>query len=225
MTEAAHAPPAPTPSIQIDLEPGRGTLAVLAGSVRSLVEATVKTQVDDDTLREAARLAAEADRMLRDDLREGSPRRDPDGIRSRGLPFQYNPVLGVSNPYAPPVDLEIVDGAVHGRAVLNHAYEGPPGYVHGGILSLILDQTLGLANLVAGTPGMTLSLDVRYRRPTPLDTPLEIMSRHDRVDGRDIHCVGTISADGQVTVEAEGVFRAVPKAKSESYFKDHFRRG
>lgn len=212
-------------SLAIDVETSSPELAELARQVRRLTEATVKTQVSPDVMDAVTQRLSDAATDLEQDLRQGSQRRDPERVRTRGLPFEYNPVLGVANPYAPPVDIEVVDGAVHGTTRLHHAYEGPPGYVHGGILSLILDQTLGLANVIAGTPGMTLALNVRYLRPTPLDTDLQIHSVHDRIEDRNIVSVGSISADGETTVTAEGIFRALSPARGREYFKDHFDRG
>lgn len=210
--------------LTIDTRASSPELAELARNVRRLTEATVKTQVATEILRGVSEQLTQASTELEQDLREGSQRRDPELVRTRGLPFQYNPVLGTVNPYAPPVEIDVVDGAVLGRARLHHAYEGPPGFVHGGILSLILDQTLGLANVIAGTPGMTLALNLHYRYPTPLDTDLEIHSAHDRIDGRNIVALGSIRANGRTTVTAEGIFRSVSPAKGREYFKDHFER-
>lgn len=203
----------------------RDGLAALAAAVRSLVEATVKTEVGQADLDVARSSLAQADEVLRRSQRNGSPPTSVGEDGRRRLRFLTNPVLGVANPIAPPVELRVEDGVVVATVTLSHVYEGPPGFVHGGVLSLILDQTLSLANLVAGSPGMTKSLHVDYRAPTPLDTPLEIRSEHDRVDGRDIHCLGTISAGGRVTVEAEGIFRSPPRDKGAAYFKDHFSGG
>lgn len=221
---AAHETPPPSPPLAIDIGPSSPELARLAEQVRRLTAATVRTRVAPEVLQRVAEDVARSSDQLEQELREGSPRRDPDQVRSRGLPFQYNPVLGTGNPYAPPVEIEVVDGAVHGTARMHHAHEGPPGFVHGGILSLVLDQTLGLANVVAGRAGMTLALNVRYLHPTPLDTDLEIHSVHDRVEGKNIVSVGSIRADGRTTATAEGIFRAVPQAKGRQYFKDHFDR-
>ena len=35
------------------------------------------------------------------------------------------------------------------------AYEGPPGYVHGGWVALTFDEILGMTNIASGHPGMT----------------------------------------------------------------------
>jgi hypothetical protein len=49
---------------------------------------------------------------------------------------------------------------------------------------------------------------VRYRIPTPLHTELRYEGRLVRVDGRKIVTTAVVSADGEVTAEAEGLFIA-----------------
>ena len=55
-------------------------------------------------------------------------------------------------------------------------FNGYPNVVHGGIVAAILDETAGRSLLLSGDPDdlmVTLKLEVRYRRPTPTDTPLK----------------------------------------------------
>jgi acyl-coenzyme A thioesterase PaaI-like protein len=198
------------------VEPPQEEQTRLADSVRRLADAVVRSAVDPGDLADAAdRLDAVSERLEREQ-REGTSRRLSN--REGGLALYYNPVLGIGNPYAPPVRFEFVDDELVGTATLSDVYEGPPGFVHGGILSLMLDQTLGLANLVAGHPGMTIGLDVRYRKPTPLHVPIEIRSRHSETDGRTVYCEGSISVDGTTTVEATGIFRALTKERGRELF-------
>ncbi len=56
---------------------------------------------------------------------------------------------------------------VIGHANFGVAYEGPPGYVHGGIIAAAFDEVLGMAQSLTGNPGMTGTLSIRYRRPDP----------------------------------------------------------
>jgi acyl-coenzyme A thioesterase PaaI-like protein len=118
-------------------------------------------------------------------------------------------VTGPQNAIAPPLKMRgLPDGSVAGTATLGLQYQGPPGCVHGGILALLLDHILGTANWRAGTTGPTGELTLRYERPTPLLTELTVWARQVSVDGRKIRTEGTISANGQVCVRAEGLFIA-----------------
>lgn len=129
---------------------------------------------------------------------------------------RHDPVTGPENAIAPPLHLRgRDDGSIEGETVLGMPYQGPPGYVHGGISALLLDHTLGVANGWAGTSGMTAELTLRYRRLTPLFEPLTVTARQVSIDGRKIRTQGAISAGGQACVEASGLFiaRHVPRPR------------
>lgn len=121
-------------------------------------------------------------------------------------PFDNSPVMGLSNPLAPPMLLEVLDDAVVGTAVLGSAYEGPPGYVHGGFVAAMFDELLGLTQTLSGQPGMTGRLTVTYRSPTPLHTELRFHGAVASASGRKILCRGTIHAGDTLCAEAEGLF-------------------
>ena len=67
-----------------------------------------------------------------------------------------------------------VFGPAHalGLVRFGSAYEGPPGHVHGGFVAAAFDEVLGYVQSLGGRPGMTGTLTVRYRSPTPLYTEL-----------------------------------------------------
>lgn len=129
---------------------------------------------------------------------------------------RHDPVTGPENAIAPPLHLVGQDdGSIRGEVTLGFPYQGPPGYVHGGVSALLLDHTLGVANFYAGQSGMTGTLTLRYHRPTPLFTQLVVTGRQVAVEGRKIRTVGEISVDGQVCVSAEGLFvsKDVPRPR------------
>ncbi|GAB04872.1 hypothetical protein M2359_004365 [Gordonia amarae] len=62
-------------------------------------------------------------------------------------------------------------------------FEGPPGLVHGGFLGVFFDSVMQQHNCQEGLAGKTRSLNVRYRRPTPLLRELEFdiaRTEHER---------------------------------------------
>lgn len=126
---------------------------------------------------------------------------------------KHDPASGPENAIAPPLTMfGNPDGSVSGIITLGLPYQGPPGFVHGGISALLLDHAFGLANHWAGKAGMTGTLTLRYRRPVPLFEPLEIWARFDRGEGRKLFLVGGISHGGQTCLDADAVFisRFVP---------------
>jgi uncharacterized protein (TIGR00369 family) len=66
-------------------------------------------------------------------------------------------------------------GQIRAEVIVPARYNGYPGIVHGGIVAAILDETSGRAVLLEGSAEnlmVTAKLEVRYRRPTPTETPL-----------------------------------------------------
>lgn len=123
--------------------------------------------------------------------------------------FDHSPLVGLANPIAPPLSLHVDGAMVRGIATFGIAYEGPPGHVHGGFIAAAFDEVLGMAQSMSGTPGMTGTLTIRYRRPTPLNQTVRFEGRMDRVEGRKIFASGTLHVRETLCAEAEGIFVAV----------------
>jgi uncharacterized protein (TIGR00369 family) len=181
-------------------------LAMLAAAVRDLVEATVLTDVRPTDIRAAAEAVSGLLPGLDAARRPAPPVADVDG---NGMLRQLaSPVTGALNPIAPPIEIvALPDGTARSEFTLSPVYEGPPGCVHGGVSAMILDHVAGAAALLNGTPGMTATLDLRYRRPTPHSVPLVAEAKADRVEGRKTYVEARIvDLDGRSTVEATGMF-------------------
>ena len=187
---------------------------VLAAAVRRLVDAVVRTQAAPGAVADAARAVDAVTATLSDDLRTGPY--SPDLTD----PFlnPHSVVGGAVNPLAPPVSLTAGPDGVTGRFRLGSPYEGPPGLVHGGVLSLVLDHVLGQAALAAGHGGMTVKLELRYKAPTPLHTDLVAEGHLVQVDGRKVRIDGSISAGGTTTVEATGLFFQIDRSTAAELF-------
>ena len=123
--------------------------------------------------------------------------------------FDDSPLIGLSNPLSPPISLQVRDGRVYGTAVFGSAYEGPPGCLHGGFVAAAFDEVLGFAQSLTGNPGMTGTLTIRYRAPTPLNTELAFEAWVERTEGRKIFARGMVRAGSLLTAEADGIFVSV----------------
>lgn len=124
-----------------------------------------------------------------------------------GAFFDQSPLIGLANPLAPPVTIGRTGETTAAATVtFGSAYEGPPGHVHGGFVAAAFDEVLGYTQSLSGAPGMTGTLIVRYRKPTPLHQELLFEASLVRVEGRKIFTEATVSADGVLTAEAEGIF-------------------
>lgn len=184
----------------------------LAEAVRGLVDLTVWADVPDDVLDRAAGTLEQALASIgRVAPPERRPRIFPDPDRHAQDIFPTSPVIGFENPLAPPVRLWTVpgpDGEVElaGEATFGIAYEGPPTCVHGGVIAQVFDEVLGSVNIVNRMAGMTGTLTVRYRRPTPLETPITIRARPAGRERRKVFCSGAMYVEGELTAEADGIF-------------------
>lgn len=190
----------------------------LAEAVRKLIDHAVVSEVPDDEVAEIVDVLEGIDERLKQHPR-GTTRAPTlpifDDLQAT---FRGDPIIGEHNPIAAPVVISLDGTTVRGSANLGAAYEGPPGYVHGAIIAGIFDQLLGLANLAAGTPGMTGTLTVRYRKPTPLHTDLVFEGKTDRRERRKIFTKGTLHVGGELTAEAEGVFISLGVERAIEYF-------
>ena len=187
-----------------ELERQRVLYGGLTNSVRDLLDATIRTLVDDDEIRAAqAEVDAIVQRLRKEQL--DGPYGVRFGAEGRGRPWG-NTVVGVRNAAAPPLVIEHDDeGRSWSDFHLGAAYEGPPNLVHGGVSSMILDQMLGEAAGAGGKPGMTATLTLTYRRGTPLGD-LRAEAWIDRSSGYKTWAKGHILGPEGVTVEAEGLF-------------------
>ncbi|TFV60478.1 PaaI family thioesterase [Geodermatophilus sp. DF01-2] len=191
----------------------------LGTALRQLVDASVRTTVPAAELRAAA---AEARAVT---TRLAVTQRPPTQLPALDDPLVfrrvYNPVSGVGSALAPPLRIRPAAGGVVAEATLGQAYEGPPGYVHGGMSSLLMDQLLGAAAIAAGLWGMTVHLELDYRRPVPLSTPLVLRARVTESAGRRCVVTGTIAIAGapdRPLVEARGVFVMPREELRADYF-------
>ncbi|HEY4028628.1 MAG TPA: PaaI family thioesterase [Candidatus Dormibacteraeota bacterium] len=194
----------------------------LADAVRELIEQVAASTAPDAALAEATSAVRAATERLR---AAGTGRRitfRTDAGRDGMTPGEYrrlNPLSGVLNPLAPPAAYEeTAGGTIEARVTFGVAYQGPPGYVHGAFIAGVFDDVLGVANLASGHPGMTVRLEVRYLRATPLHTPLRVVARHTRREGRRIFASATMHAGDRVTAEADGVFAEITVDRAKELF-------
>jgi acyl-coenzyme A thioesterase PaaI-like protein len=180
----------------------------LMSAVRRLLETASTGAYTED----AAHAAAQA---LTDATAELASNPAPPGGVAPSVRFNFiakNPISGLLNAVAPPVTHDIVDGLdggvreVRGAVNFGHIYEGPPGWVHGGIVSAVLDDALGVANGVAGMGAVTGTLTVRFIKPTPLNTDLRLEARYTHSEGRKVHAWAGLYRSDELLAEAHGLF-------------------
>lgn len=99
------------------------------------------------------------------------------------------------------------DGDVRSRCELAAHYQGWRGIAHGGIVMALLDEAMAHAAGFAGHRGVTAAVNVRFRRPVPLERPIEVRGR---VTWQRRNVVGVegdiLDNDGTLLAHAEGSF-------------------
>jgi acyl-coenzyme A thioesterase PaaI-like protein len=93
---------------------------------------------------------------------------------------------------------------------LTRIYQGPPGYIHGGIVATLMDEAMSKLNRPLGVIAFTRHMEVDYLRPSPLDQPLTLIGTHLSRKGRKLfHQAELRLADGTVLARAKGLFVAL----------------
>lgn len=189
----------------------------LADSMRIIIERLVATAAPTEEIIEAsdelARVALRFDRLGSVGTRYEGFAEAANAGGDRRASFEHSPFIGRANPLSPPIHLQEIDGKVHGRVTFGSAYEGPPGCLHGGYVAGAFDEVLGATQSLSDAPGMTGTLTVIYRNPTPLHTDLHFIGELTGVEGRKIYTHGTLMANDVLCAEADAVFISIDREK------------
>jgi hypothetical protein len=194
----------------------------LATAVRRLMVATVTATASPELVTETARQVAALAERLERHVPESGPvptarfaehtvaSEEIDTLTS-AMPFDM--VVGSCNPVALPLTIEFDPPKAIGRALFTAPYEGAPGCVHGAVLAGAFDLMLTAANVLADAAGPTVSLTIRYRKPTLIAQPALFEAWVTSRDGRRIHSEGRLVQNGVVTVEAVGEFASMDRSR------------
>ncbi|ORV16648.1 hypothetical protein [Mycobacterium celatum] len=147
---------------------------------------------------------------------DSTPRIGDDG-GSRRVYLDHATDIGAFNPCFPEYRFDHLDGqTAAGRVTFPLVYEGPPGLVHGGFLGVFFDCVIQHQNCVIGLSGKTRSLNVTFRRPTPILTELRFDITRSEVE-RGITSTARLSLDEEVLCAGEVNTLAMPPDKLTGY--------
>src|SRR2546423_12313204 len=158
-----------------------------AAALRDLIHAFAAHDADDAELEVIASSAtsltrnldgaAPRDRMalMRAAIATGDTPSFPGMTADSG--FSDRAVGGATNPASVDVDVRFEGEEVVATVVLRRAFEGAPGRAHGGIVAAAFDDVTGFVIGKLREPAFTGELTVRYVKPVPIETPLEMRAR------------------------------------------------
>ena len=96
---------------------------------------------------------------------------------------------------------------------LTRLHEGPPGYIHGGVVAVLMDEAMSKINRPLNLLAMTRHIEVDYLRPSPLRVPLTLVSFTLRREGRKLfHQAELTHPDGTLLARGKGVFVVIDPA-------------
>ncbi len=99
------------------------------------------------------------------------------------------------------------DGSVVCLPVISDAFCGHPGYLHGGIIAVLLDEAMSKAVRAMGRLSMTRRMEIDYLRPVPSGVPIRIEGHIARSDRRKHFAEARIlNATGETLAHATGLF-------------------
>jgi hypothetical protein len=104
---------------------------------------------------------------------DATPRIGDGGTGTQRVYLAHAFDIGAYNPAFPEYEFDrITAETAEGCVTFPVVYEGPPGLVHGGFLAVFFDCVIQHQNCATEMSGKTRSLNVKFRRPTPILTEL-----------------------------------------------------
>src|SRR5262245_35808852 len=107
------------------------------------------------------------------------------------------------------------EGVVVSRFAVPGRFHGAPGIAHGGIIATIADEISCVAAFsLRDSRVVTGELSVRYRRPCPVEVPLDFEARVVSEHPRYFVIEADVKRDGEVLAHSTGKFFFVRDAKA-----------
>jgi acyl-coenzyme A thioesterase PaaI-like protein len=122
---------------------------------------------------------------------------------------------GRQNPSGLHLDFEVSRGKAVARYTGVQRHQGYDGLLHGGVVTALLDETMGWAIFQSGVWGVTARITVTFKQPVPMGEELVVTGEIVRERGTSIETRGDIkrASDGLLLTEAQGLFMQMPEDK------------
>jgi len=103
------------------------------------------------------------------------------------------------------------DGGVVGVFDCHEAFTGYPGFLHGGVVSSLLDGAMTNCLFKRGEVGVTAELQVRFKKPVLIGTAVSVRAWYED-SRRSVHRLGAeLIQDGEVKATALARFMDHPE--------------
>jgi uncharacterized protein (TIGR00369 family) len=99
-----------------------------------------------------------------------------------------------------------------GHFNLGEEYQGGTGFLHGGIIALLLDEVMSKVSRFHAAHAVTAELRVEYKRPVRVNTDIVVEGFMTRREGRQLYHEGEIrNAAGELLARGEGRFVVIDR--------------
>jgi uncharacterized protein (TIGR00369 family) len=119
------------------------------------------------------------------------PRPPSDTVKESDLCFACGP----KNPIGLKLKFDWDGREVKSRFTPGEFHQGWAGLVHGGITASLLDEAMSYAALYSGVNSLTARMQVRFKRPVPIDEPLTVTASVTRKTRRLVETRGELRLD------------------------------
>jgi uncharacterized protein (TIGR00369 family) len=107
-------------------------------------------------------------------------------------------------------EVDTETGLAAGKFVLGPRYGGGAGFVHGGVIAVLLDEVMGKISKLSEERAVTAELDIEYRMPVPTDAEIVVTGWQESGKGRNRFRIGEIhDTQGNLLARGRGRFVVV----------------
>jgi uncharacterized protein (TIGR00369 family) len=102
---------------------------------------------------------------------------------------------------------------IRGTFSLGSEYQGGAGFLHGGLIALLLDEAMGKLGRFGGVRAVTAELHIEYKRPIRVESEIFVEAYEVERSGRDLYRSAEIrTREGTVLARGRGRFVDVGQA-------------
>ena len=130
---------------------------------------------------------------------------------------------GPRNPYGLKLHFERDGDRIVSRFTALEEYQGFPGYLHGGIITALLDEVMSRVSIVNQNRwSMTAGIDVHFRKPVFIGQEVTAVAEHLESNRRVVTAQAELLLpDGNVAAQATGRFFLVPEERLAEMTSDY----
>jgi acyl-coenzyme A thioesterase PaaI-like protein len=122
---------------------------------------------------------------------------------------------GPNNPIGLKLEFITQNGKAKTESILDKNYEGYKNIIHGGIISLILDETSAKAVNSLGIVGVTGRIKVTFVKPLLVGKKFTCGAEVENIRGKLINTSSEIYSENELKARGEAIFMEVEKSDGE----------